>query len=92
MLEDFYMYFDQSARGMIKEDLQSIEEIEQHIRAYLCIQGHDDKVEETLQVLIDLNSKHADRVDKLIKQRIQKYNKSPQKSTRLRNDDSKNSI
>lgn len=47
-------------------------EIESNLRQYFCIEDCEDTVEEVLQVLLDLNSKHVDRVDKLAKVRQSK--------------------
>ena len=63
-------------------------EIESNLRQYFCIEDCEDTVEAVLQVLLDLNSKHVDRVEKLTKMRqskLQQRARSPKVSERKSN-------
>ena len=72
MLVECSNFFDVTAEPSIKDRLKEMNEIESNLRQYFCIEDCEDTVEVVLQVLLDLNLKHVDRVDKLTKMRQSK--------------------
>ena len=61
--------------------LQEINEIESQLRSFFCIEDCDDSIEEVLKVLLELNIKHSERIEKLSKLRLLKLQRKAKSPT-----------
>jgi len=65
MMIQFSENFYESAKERINQEMEGLEASITSIKAILCIENDEEKVEDTLNSILQFATKHQERVEKL---------------------------